>query len=65
MMSGGPSQFETFDYKPAMNRYAGMNITVDGARVIGNNPVMPSQWRFRKSGQSGLDVAEILHQLRQ
>ena len=59
MMSGGPSQFETFDYKPAMNRYAGMNITVDGARVIGNNPVMPSQWRFRKCGQGGLAIAEI------
>ena len=59
-MMGGPSQFETFDYKPEMDRRAGENITVTGGRVIGNTPIMPSQWRLARHGQAGHWVSEIL-----
>lgn len=58
-MMGGPSQFETFDYKPEMDRWAGQNVTVTGGRVIGNTPILPSQWRFRRHGQAGHWVSEL------
>ncbi|HTS28207.1 MAG TPA: DUF1501 domain-containing protein [Bryobacteraceae bacterium] len=61
-MSGGPSHLDTFDPKPALDRYAGQPLTGKGEIVVrqGNpGPLMPSPFQFRKYGQCGMDVSEI------
>jgi hypothetical protein len=61
-MSGGVSHVDTFDPKPALNRYAGQPLTGKGEIVVrqGNpGPLMPSPFTFKKYGQSGIDVSEI------
>ena len=67
-MGGGWSQMDTFDPKPALNKYAGQPI--DG-RVRGDvivrqgfpGPLMPSPFSFKKYGQSGIEVSEIFPHL--
>jgi hypothetical protein len=66
-MAGGPSQFETLDYKPTMAALNGQDMPksvtdgqpiaqLQGARLR----VMGPQSTFRKCGQSGLEIADIL-----
>src|SRR6478735_4303373 len=55
-MYGGPSQVDTFDYKPDMYRLDGRTIQVrtfgrGGHRNQGR--VVGPKWRFRQYGQSG------------
>jgi len=59
-LNGGPSQVDTFDPKPLLARYAGQtlpmgNLTTE--RPTGH--ALPSPFRFRPSGQSGIPVSEI------
>jgi hypothetical protein len=59
-LNGGPSQVDTFDPKPLLTRYAGRmipagNLTTE--RPTGN--ALPSPFRFRKYGKSGIEVSEI------
>jgi hypothetical protein len=59
-LNGGPSQVDTFDPKPLLLRYAGQklpagNLTTE--RPTGN--AMPSPFRFRRHGQSGIEVSEL------
>ena len=61
-MSGGVSHLDTFDPKPALNKYAGQPLTGKGEIVVrqGNpGPLMPSPFTFKKYGQCGMDVSEI------
>ena len=61
-MSGGVSHVDTFDPKPALNRYAGQPLTGKGEIVVRQGhpgPLMPSPFQFRKHGESGIDVSEI------
>ena len=61
-MSGGVSHVDTFDPKPALNKYAGQPLTGKGDVVVRQGhpgPLMPSPFQFRKYGQSGIDVSEI------
>src|SRR5215472_17083769 len=61
-MSGGVSHIDTFEPKPALEKYAGQPLTGKGEIVVrqGNpGPLMPSPFQFRKYGQCGMDVAEI------
>ncbi len=59
-LNGGPSQVDTFDPKPLLARYAGQrlpagNLTTE--RPTGN--ALPSPFRFRRFGKSGIEVSEI------
>ncbi|WP_018969253.1 DUF1501 domain-containing protein [Rubritalea marina] len=63
-MDGGPSQVDTFDYKPLLRKYHGQ----DPAKVIGkidatqfgnNGTIYGSPWEFQQHGQSGLWVSEL------
>jgi hypothetical protein len=59
-LNGGPSQVDTFDPKPLLNRYEGRrlptgNLTTE--RPTGS--ALPSPFRFRRHGRSGLEVSEI------
>ena len=59
-LNGGPSQVDTFDPKPLLKKYEGKmlpqgNLTTE--RKTGT--ALPSPFRFRKYGQSGIEVSEI------
>jgi len=59
---GGPSQVDTFDPKPDLEKYAGQAMTGVGDVVVSQgNPggLMPSPWSFKKYGQSGIEVSEL------
>ena len=66
--SGGPSQLETFDYKPNLVRYQGTQIPDSvrmGQRVaqtMGQSslPVVNSAYTFAQHGRSGAWVSELL-----
>ena len=66
--SGGPSQLETFDYKPGLEKYQGTQIPDSvrmGQRVaqtMGQStlPVARSAFKFAQHGQSGTWVSELL-----
>ena len=65
-MSGGVSHLDTFDPKPALDKYAGQPLTGKGEIVVrqGNpGPLMPSPFTFRKYGQCGMDVSEIFPEI--
>jgi len=61
-MSGGVSHMDTFDPKPALQKYAGQPLTGKGEIVVRQGhpgPLMPSPFQFRNYGQSGLPVSEL------
>src|SRR5204862_5728306 len=58
LMNGGPSQVDTFDYKPALQKYGGQPLPADkkyinsGGRKVGF--LTPAFRPFRPGGKSGL-----------
>ena len=68
MMNGGPSQVDTFDPKPTLEKYAGQSIPTDkkfinsGGRKVGF--LTPSFRKFRPGGQSGLPVSDFFPEVR-
>jgi hypothetical protein len=59
-MNGGPSHVDTFDPKPALDKYAGQPLpggTLPTERQTG--AALPSPFKFHKHGQSGIEVADI------
>jgi hypothetical protein len=60
-MKGGPSQVDTFDYKPQLQKDDGKPLPFDKPRVqfapTGN--LLGSPWRFRQYGDSGIHVSEL------
>jgi hypothetical protein len=68
-MAGGPSQFETFDYKPKLNTMLGKMLPDSvrkGQRLTGmsanqaNLPIAPSMYQFNTYGKSKTWVSELL-----
>jgi len=68
-MAGGPSQFETFDYKPKLRDLFGTELPDSirkGQRLTGMSanqsslPVVPSLYDFKQHGKSGTWVSELL-----
>ncbi len=59
-MNGGPSHVDTFDPKPALQKYAGQNLPTENLRTERKTgAAFPSPYRFRRYGQSGIEVSEI------
>jgi len=62
MMNGAPSQVDTFDYKPALEKYAGQPLPPgrsyinSGGRRVGF--LTPAFRRFRPGGDSGLLISD-------
>jgi hypothetical protein len=59
---GGVSQVDTFDPKPLLLERQGEAMTgVGELRTTMGTPggLMPSPWKFRKYGQSGLEISEL------
>jgi hypothetical protein len=64
-MVGGPSQMETFDPKPTLDRLHGQQMPpsfgeVKSQFVKPGTPLMGSAWKFKKYGQSGIEVSDLL-----
>lgn len=66
-MDGGPSQVDTFDYKPLLERFNGRDphtvFRVEPTQFNNVGRVMASPWRFRQRGQSGLWASDLLPQM--
>jgi hypothetical protein len=61
-MNGGPSHVDTFDPKPALAKYAGQKPPDKGPRPkVGG--YLPSPFRFRPHGQSGVVMSELFPHL--
>jgi hypothetical protein len=64
-MQGGPSQVDTFDYKPALGKYDGQKLDFADARTLaktgmsGAERVMKSLWGFQRHGQCGQWVSDL------
>ena len=60
-MKGGPSQVDTFDYKPKLQADDGKPLPFAKPRVqfapTGN--LLGSPWRFRPRGESGIPVSDL------
>ncbi|MGE0529673.1 MAG: DUF1501 domain-containing protein [Bdellovibrionales bacterium] len=57
--NGGPSHIDTFDPKPALARYAGRELPFNLRTERRTGAAFPSPFKFKKYGQSGIDVSEI------
>lgn len=68
MMNGAPSQVDTFDYKPALEKYAGKTLPEDmeyinsGGRKVGY--LTPAWRKFRPGGESGLLISDYFPNVR-
>src|ERR1044072_7564735 len=59
-LNGGPSQVDTFDPKPMLDKYHGKPIPTGNLRTERKTgAAMRSPYTFRKYGQSGIEVSEI------
>ena len=58
-LNGGPSHVDTFDYKPALEKYAGQRLgeTLTTERKTG--AAFPSPFKFQRYGESGIEVSEL------
>jgi hypothetical protein len=60
-MDGGPSQVDTFDPKPLLDREHGnaIKMKVPATQFNDVGKVLKSPWKFRQHGQSGIPVSEL------
>src|SRR3954451_15089835 len=62
-LNGGPSQVDTFDPKPLLDKFNGKAAptgNVKTERKTGN--LLKSPFTFKKYGQSGIEISEIFSQ---
>lgn len=58
--NGGPSQVDTFDPKPLLNKYHGKPLPTTNLRTERKTgAAFGSPFKFQKYGQSGLEVSEL------
>lgn len=66
-MDGGPSQVDTFDYKPLLEKYHGRDphsvFKVEPTQFNNVGKVMASPWKFARRGQAGHWVSDLLPHL--
>ena len=63
-MTGGPSHMDLLDPKPALLQYQGQrpeSVDLRTERMTGG--LLPSPFEFRRRGQSGIEVSELLPHL--
>ena len=60
-MNGAPSQVDTFDPKPSLEKYAGQRpeTTVHLTTENATGGLMPSPFQFTKCGHSGIEISEL------
>ena len=58
--NGGPSHVDTFDPKPMLTKLGGKKLPMENLRTERKTGVaFPSPYKFKKHGQSGLEVSKI------
>ena len=66
-MDGGPSQVDTFDPKPLLDKYNGRSpselFKVEPTQFNNVGKVLASPWKFRPRGQSGLPISDLFPEL--
>jgi hypothetical protein len=59
-MNGGPSQVDTFDPKPALEKFHGKPLTMPTLRTERKTAgALKSPFKFQRFGQSGIEVSEL------
>ena len=60
-MHGGPSQVDTFDYKPLLTRDHGKPLPFAKPRVVSSQTgsLLKSPWEFKQYGESGIHVSDL------
>jgi len=59
-MNGGPSQVDTFDYRPLLKKYAGQPLPGGNFRTERQTGgLLPSPFKFRQYGESGQWVSDL------
>lgn len=62
-MDGGPSQIDTWDPKPLLDKYDGQDpaklFNVEPTQFNNNGNVLASPWKFRRYGESGIPVSSL------
>jgi hypothetical protein len=59
-MNGGPSQVDTFDYKPKLNDYAGKTAPTGNLKTERpTGHVLGTPFKFKPYGESGIHVSEL------
>ncbi len=58
-LNGGPSHVDTFDPKPALQRYAGKPIPNTRLTERKTGAALPSPFKFQRYGESGIEVSEL------
>src|SRR6202167_2533672 len=59
-MNGGPSHVDTFDPKPALDKYAGQELPVENLKTERKTgAALASPYKFAKHGQAGIEVSDI------
>ena len=60
-MHGGPSQVDTFDYKPLLQKHDGQPYPGKKPRIVSSatGNLLGSPWKFRQYGESGLHVSDL------
>ena len=62
-MDGGPSQVDTFDPKPMLDKFNGRDpgklFNVEPTQFNNNGNVLASPWKFRQHGESGIPVSSL------
>ncbi|WZO99448.1 DUF1501 domain-containing protein [Isosphaeraceae bacterium EP7] len=62
-MNGGPSQVDTFDPKPQLSKYHGKPLPNSNLRTERKTgAAFGSPFKFKKYGQSGIEVSELFEQ---
>jgi len=62
-MNGAPSHVDTFDPKPALQKHADQPVPESFGRNTKGGGFMPSPFRFRPHGESGVVLSELLPEL--
>lgn len=60
-MHGGPSQVDTFDYKPLLERDDNKPLPFAKPRVVSakTGNLLKSPWKFKQHGESGIPVSSV------
>ena len=64
-MHGGPSQVDTFDYKPLLKRDHGKPLPFQRPKVVSGQTynLLKSPWELKQYGQSGMWVSDLFPQI--
>ena len=62
-MDGGPSQIDTFDPKPLLEKFDGQApgklFDVEPTQFNNNGNMLASPWKFKQHGEAGIPVSEL------